>query len=349
MIRLRTSRLHAPGPAATVFAAAFALALLAPLPALAVAGPAPAPARAPAKAPEVLVRLRSNIAVDGTKVTLGDLFQGAGPIAAAKVFAAAPAPGQTETFGIDSVMQAAAAAGLTWQPGQDLRVISVTRNARYVPVTEILAALKQALVPLTGQPNDLIQVAGRSPQLAIALDQTASVRVENLQYDPESHEFSALLAAPADTPEARRVPIQGRVVQAVEVPVPITRIDPGQIIRRADLRFVALPISRVDRTMVTDPAVLIGEQARHALAPSWPIRQSDVERPSLVKRGAMVRVSLVTPYMSLSTVGQALQSGGRGDLIPVMNLQSHKTIVGTIVGPDLVAVGSARVQSASIE
>ncbi len=343
------AHLRTPGLLAALF---LALLVLTPAPAraeneAAASTTSTAPAEPAAKLAPLLVRLRPNITVDGKTVTLGDLFQGASPAAAARPFAAAPAPGQQASFGIDQVVAAARAAGLDWEPDPNLGAVTISRTARFVPLETVLAQLTQALATATGQTGDMIQIAGRSPQLAIAISDQASVRVENLQYDPTSHQFSAMLLAPADDPDAPRVPVQGRVVQATEVPVPAGRIGPGQIIHKSDLRWLNIPVERIDRNAVTDEAELIGKAARHALREGWPIRADDIERPVLVTKGAMVTVSLDAPNLSLSTVGQAQQAGGQGDLIAVLNVQSHKTIIGIIVGPNRVAIENGRVAFAA--
>lgn len=292
-----------------------------------------------------LVRLRDRVTVDDKLVTLGDLFEGLDGAAATKPFAVAPAPGQQASFRVDQVAAAARAAGMNWEPTGDQRLVSVSRTARFVPPQDILDRLSQAIGNQSGDRAAMVQISGRMPQLAVAVDTAPTVRVDELQYDPRSGRFSAVLQAPADDADARRVPVQGQVTQAMQVPVPAGRIDPGQVIKKSDLQWVDLAANRVDRNAVTDAAELIGKAAKRALSEGRPIHSNDIERPALVLKGALVTVTLEAPHMSLSTVGRAIESGSKGDFVQVLNMQSHKTIVGTVVGPNLIAIQNSRVVS----
>ena len=242
---------------------------------------------------------------------------------------------------------AAKAAGLNWTPDSNRRLVTVARAATYVPADVVMTALTRTVAAQTGKQDIMVQILGRVPQLAVATGAAPTVRVDQMQYDPGSGQFSAVLLAPANDPDARPVPVQGRVTEALQVPVPAGRIDTGQVIRKSDLRWISVPAERVDRNAITDLTQLVGKAARHALPEGWPIHTNDVQRPSLVTKGALVTVTLQTSNMSLSTVGRAMEAGGQGDLIQVQNMQSHKTIIGTVVGPNLIAVQNSRIVSAS--
>lgn len=71
------------------------------------------------------VTLRSSIETAGGAVTLGDLFQDAGPVAGRAV-GPAPTAGRTATFSPRFVQAAASAAGLQWAPPEGLNAILVT-------------------------------------------------------------------------------------------------------------------------------------------------------------------------------------------------------------------------------
>ncbi len=45
--------------------------------------------------------------------------------------------------------------------------------------------------------------------------------------------------------------------------------------------------------------------------------------------------------IALATIGRALDDGGFGELVRVVNVHSRQTVVGTVAGPDLVQVGPA--------
>ena len=111
-------------------------------------------------------------------------------------------------------------------------------------------------------------------------------------------------------------------------------IKAGQVIEAQDISIVQADIPGA----ITDPAQIAGQEARVALYPGRPIRDGQVGPPAIVDRNQVVPLSYVTPTMSISTSGRALDRGGVGDLIFVLNLSSRNRVQGTIM-PD----GSVRV------
>jgi flagella basal body P-ring formation protein FlgA len=49
---------------------------------------------------------------------------------------------------------------------------------------------------------------------------------------------------------------------------------------------------------------------------------------------------LASPGLTLSATGRAIEAGGEGEVIQVMNVQSRKTVPATIVGHNQVQVSS---------
>lgn len=74
------------------------------------------------------VTLRARIETTGPAVTLGDVFENAGP-AAARAFALSPAPGRTQQFSTRFIAATAAASGLEWTPPAGMDTVPVTRVA----------------------------------------------------------------------------------------------------------------------------------------------------------------------------------------------------------------------------
>lgn len=74
------------------------------------------------------VTLRERIETTGPAVTLGDVFENAGP-AGSRAFALSPPPGQTQRFSARFLSAAAAASGLEWTPPEGVDTVPVTRVA----------------------------------------------------------------------------------------------------------------------------------------------------------------------------------------------------------------------------
>ncbi len=82
-----------------------------------------------------------------------------------------------------------------------------------------------------------------------------------------------------------------------------------------------------------DVAAAVGQEARVMIYPGRPVRSGDLGLPSIVERNAVVPLSYRTASLVILTEGRALDRGGAGDAIRVMNLTS-RTIVTGLIGPD---------------
>ncbi len=60
--------------------------------------------------------------------------------------------------------------------------------------------------------------------------------------------------------------------------------------------------------------------------------------PVVVAKGSLVTIVLKTPTMILTAQGRAVEDGGRGDVIRVMNTRSKKIVEGVVSRPGTVSV-----------
>lgn len=77
---------------------------------------------------------------------------------------------------------------------------------------------------------------------------------------------------------------------------------------------------------VADPALIVGQEARVALYAGRPIREGDVGPPAVVERNQIIALIYTTPLLTISTEGRAMERGGVGEVIRVMNLSSRTTV-----------------------
>ena len=86
----------------------------------------------------------------------------------------------------------------------------------------------------------------------------------------------------------------------------------------------------------TDAAV--GLEAKVTLFAGRPVRAADLAAPALIQRNQVVPLVYQVAGLTIRTDGRALERGGAGAVIKVMNLASHLTVQGAIS-----ADGSVRV------
>lgn len=72
------------------------------------------------------VTLRPRIEANGPAITLGDVFEGAGPVAG-RAIAPSPPPGQISTLSVPLLNAAASAAGLDWTPPPGVTEVRIVR------------------------------------------------------------------------------------------------------------------------------------------------------------------------------------------------------------------------------
>lgn len=92
---------------------------------------------------------------------------------------------------------------------------------------------------------------------------------------------------------------------------------------------------------VSDPAKIIGLEARVTLYAGRPIRVGDVGPAALVERNAIIPILYVNGGLRLSAEGRALGRGAVGDRIRVMNLSSRTTVSGTIQSDGTILVSGS--------
>lgn len=121
----------------------------------------------------------------------------------------------------------------------------------------------------------------------------------------------------------------GAQVAAADIVAPARTLRPGTVIGAADLRMLA-----GDRPGMFDRAEdVIGQEARVALYAGRPIPFDAVGPPAIIDRNQIVPLWFESAGLSISTEGRAMERGGVGDRIRIMNLQSRSTLFG-FVQPD---------------
>ncbi len=298
-----------------------------------------ATAAGPAAAIEA--RLRPSVVVDEPLVTLGDLLTDAGAAADA-VVARAPAPGRRMVVSVSLIFRVARANGLDWKPERGLDRVVVTRAGQRIPKSEIEAHLIDALKDIAPGENLRIDLRGRSIEIVLPTTAPRTVEIENLVLDRARGRVTATVVAAAGTPYARRANIAGRVYTVAELPVPRHTLRRGEVIDQGDLEWVELRTDRLRRQPIDDPAEIVGQAARRTLRAGQPLYLGDLRAPVIVAKGSNVTMTYRTRSMVLTTVGKALEDGGQGETIRVLNTQTNTIIDAKVEGSGMVVVTSRR-------
>ncbi len=118
-------------------------------------------------------------------------------------------------------------------------------------------------------------------------------------------------------------------VCAADVVTPTRTLRPGTLITQADLT-----IQDADHTGMFDRIEdVAGQEARISLYAGRPIPFDAIGPPALINRNEIVVLHFQAAGVSISTEGRALDRGGIGDRVRIMNLSSRATLFG-FVQPD---------------
>ena len=79
-------------------------------------------------------------------------------------------------------------------------------------------------------------------------------------------------------------------------------------------------------------------QARRQLRAGQALKAADLAKPDLVQRDQNVTLIYEAAGLYLTIRGKALEGGTEGDVVNVMNLQSKRTVSGTVIGRGQVSI-----------
>ena len=288
-------------------------------------------------APAVQVVLRPSVVVDNRIITLGDLFTNAGEKAGAAV-AYAPEPGKRAVFDVRWLYRVAQAHGLSWRPMTMQDQAVVERASTVVGRDEVESHILDALIPYGIEGDAKVELSNRLLQIHLPAGSTAGISVADITYNPRTGYFVAMVLAPADSPNAQRHRVTGRVHKVQEVPVLAQRVLPGEIIHEADIEWISLRADHVRADTIVDADSLVGKSPRRLLRTGRPVRTREIGEPVLVPKRGLVTILYRQPRMTLTSKGRALEDGSEGDTIRIANTHSNTVIEGIVVGANMVAV-----------
>ena len=317
--------------------------LVAALAAVAIAAPADAQvtgALPPASAAAAAPTLKRSVVVTGDLVRIGDLIDNAGGFAAIPVFRS-PDVGTTGAVPARKIVEAARTHNLFDVETGEIIEVEVTRTGRVIVRNEIEARIARLFVGTNGLGNasDLSISFDRMPATIDAdLAPDAELKAMRAAYDTRTGRFDVVFDVPVGLSRRSLLRYTGSLVETADAVVPNHTIGRGEIVRAGDLMVERRPRTEVTAEVPASIAEVVGRAARQPLRQGQPVRRTDLIKPELIKRDDAVNIIYRVPGMMLSSRGKALEAGGAGDIINVLNPQSKRTIQGVVTGPGRVDI-----------
>ncbi len=114
-----------------------------------------------------------------------------------------------------------------------------------------------------------------------------------------------------------------------DIIVPTRTIRAGDLLTAETVRIV----SGIEASGFEKLEDVVGQEARIALYVNRPILFNQIGPPALIERNQIVQIKFAGSQLMINTEGRALERGGVGDRVKIMNLSSRATIFG-FVQPD---------------
>lgn len=294
----------------------------------------------PSADPSGPVMLREVVSITDEVIYLSDLFMNVDDRLADKVVAYAPEPGRQAAYGAQWLYRVAHHYRLDWRPRTLRDQAVVTRESFVIEREQIEETIKFHLVEQGMDPEMNAELANRNIRLFLPVDEMPDIAVDDLRYDERTKRFTAMISAPANSPNAQTYRLTGRVFQVTEIPVLTRHITAYEVITQHDIEWQQVRSDKVSRETAMDLSDLVGMSPKRGLRPGLPVRLSEIAAPLVVSKKSLVTIIFQHPFMTLTAQGRSLQSGAVGDVIRVRNVQSNK-----IVDAEVIGAGKAVVRS----
>ncbi|HSV25972.1 MAG TPA: flagellar basal body P-ring formation chaperone FlgA [Xanthobacteraceae bacterium] len=305
--------------------------------------------QAGAPAPFADPTLKRSVVVTGDLVRIGDLIDNAGGAFATIPVFRSPDVGTTGTVPARTIVEAARAHNLFGVKTGEVIEVEVTRAGRVIAKDGIEARIARLFAGTNGlgAASDLSISFDRAPASINAdLAPDTELKAMRASYDARTGRFDVVFDVPVGTSRRSLLRYTGSLVETADAVVPIRAIGRGEIVRGADLVVERRPRAEVTADVPASIAEVAGRAARQGLRPGRPVRRTDLAKPELVKRDDTVSVIYQVPGMMLTSRAKALEGGGEGDIVNVLNPQSKRAIQGVVIGPGRVDISPPTLQAA---
>lgn len=291
-------------------------------------------------APTGRVRVLPQATVAGATVRLSDLaaLDGTGVDFADVEICPAPEAGASRRISGQSVLGKLQEAGLTDAVAYTIpSTVSITRAHQVVDEAALRPAIEAQLANRLA-PGDRVDEIDVQRPVRIPLG------AYDVEVDPPSSQATGGgfrrtdVRIVQDGSVTANVPVRVKIATFGNVVVARQPIARGTILTEDDLRIEERRLDELPTTVLTEVASAVGHEARVALAAGKPLTVQGLANAVLVKRGDLVRVLVEKGGMRISVAGEAMDTGGAGERVRVVNASSKRELVGRVVDHGTVSV-----------
>ena len=284
------------------------------------------------------VVLKERISVTDGHIRLGDLFSGLDEKKDRKIVAPAPALGKEAILTGEWLNRLAETNGIGWKATDAKTSVIVRREAAEISKEEIVDAIVKELTA-QGMP-DTAELSFQKGDFPVFVPVKSVWRLEPVSsdYTPTRQRFEAKLKLIVDDERKQELAFAGKVKIFINIPVAARDLKAGQIITPDDILAKRVPQESMRGNDPAGKEDLIGKEMKKSVRSGQPVTLNDVRAQVMVAKGKIVTLNFVKGGIMLSAQGKALENGGLGDTVRVMNTQSKSVVQGTVTGPETVSI-----------
>lgn len=293
-----------------------------------------------AAVPADAATLKQNPTVTGSMIRVGDLFDDTGESEDAVVMEA-PAPGASDNVTAYELERIAKEHDIDWERPSYLKRVTVQREGVAFALADLKPMVLDAAQQQGLQVDVQVKLYGSKRGLFLPVDAGIfDIELEQFILSDKMDRFTATALIPTGNGTPKRLRLTGNLDEVRLVPTLNRVVAPGEIITKADISWENYPAKRLNRATVLDQTSMIGQTVRRALKPGTPLRENDLRVPVVIEKGSIVKMTITAGALTLTANGRALENGGTGDTIRVMNTKSKQSVEAEILRPGLVKVTS---------
>ncbi|MFB7881679.1 flagellar basal body P-ring formation chaperone FlgA [Brevundimonas diminuta] len=135
--------------------------------------------------------------------------------------------------------------------------------------------------------------------------------------------------------------VSARAETSVEVLTYARSLAAGDLIQPEDVVWASVQSHLAPAGGPQDAEAVIGLQAKRALRAGSPVGPRDLASPQVIARNDMVEVAYISDGVELTVTGKATRNASAGEAVPILNVQSNRTIDAVAVAPGRAVAGPA--------
>jgi flagella basal body P-ring formation protein FlgA len=136
----------------------------------------------------------------------------------------------------------------------------------------------------------------------------------------------------------KRIWVATKIAGFSKVVVARRSVKRNDIIGEDDVELIEMNVVRLPADAILEIDEAVGKRVKHSLSPGAVLRGSWVEEPPLVNKGDVVKIVAQKGNLRITTLGEAIKKGCKGDRIRVINIDTRRSLYARVLDEKTVQV-----------